>query len=94
MIDDHQEHYEYHEIEFEVTSPEIQKHIELVTFVRSPVIYSLKILNPLDVGSTFSASVDNDDIRVNGLPEYLENHTSVSILKDFVQEIDIKLEKF
>ncbi|XP_058802835.1 hydrocephalus-inducing protein homolog [Phymastichus coffea] len=69
---DNQDNCQYFEIDYAVSSPEIESSIDLVTFVRASAFASLRIGNPSrDEVSTFDGVCSSRDVVLHGLPSVL-----------------------
>lgn len=78
-FDDHKDNYRCYNIEFVVTKAEIRKFIEAITYVRSPVFFTLKIENLLNYKEVMFHAENLQDVIVHGLPITLAPLEFVSV---------------
>ena len=73
--------YEFYEVEYNVTKPDILSTIKLTTPARSSTCYLLQIDNPLeDQDVVLSANCQHRDITIRDVPRVIPAKQSVSIL--------------
>ncbi|XP_017794375.1 PREDICTED: hydrocephalus-inducing protein homolog [Habropoda laboriosa] len=72
MFTNEEREYQFYEIEYEVTEPEVIESIKLATAVRTQVCYTLKLDNPLEHDTIeYTVECDYPFITVNQVPKLL-----------------------
>ncbi|XP_053989907.1 hydrocephalus-inducing protein homolog, partial [Hylaeus volcanicus] len=61
--------YQFYEVEYEVTEPEVLETIKLTTSVRSQVCHALKLENPLESSIMYTAKCDDPFVFIRDMPK-------------------------
>ena len=67
-----------------MTGPDIVQIIKLMTYVRSPVFYTIKIQNPINEKVEFDASTTNPNLKLHGFPITVQPLGNVRSLLHFI----------
>ena len=79
MFTNNQKEYQFYEIEYEVTEPEVIESISLATPARSQVCHTLKLENPLERETIkFTAECLHPFITVIQMPKIVQPLSHVS----------------